>query len=98
MTTLEESGGDDGNSSVSELEVRVVTLEGTVVVHEARLTVNEDGIAGKFKLEIEVDISILLFDSRPRNCDVVGLEVCTYLYQFDSFGIQILKILLKALD
>ena len=38
ITNLEENGGDDGNSSVAELEVRVEALEGTVVVHDIRIT------------------------------------------------------------
>ena len=46
ITILEENGGDDANSSVAELEARVETLEGTVVVHETRLTVNEENIEG----------------------------------------------------
>ena len=34
MTVLEENGGDAGNSSVAELEVRVETLEGTAADHD----------------------------------------------------------------
>ena len=34
VTALKENGGDDGNSSVAELEVRVETLEGTAADHE----------------------------------------------------------------
>ena len=44
VTTLEENGGDDGNSSVAELEVRVETLEGTTADHETRITAAETDI------------------------------------------------------
>ena len=37
VTVLEENGGDDGNSSVAEPEVRVETLEGTSTDHETRI-------------------------------------------------------------
>ena len=47
MTTLEENGGGDGNSSVAELEVRVETLEGTTADHDTRLTTAEADIKGK---------------------------------------------------
>ena len=47
VTLLEENGGDDGNSSVAELEVRVETLEGTAADHETRLTTVETDIEGK---------------------------------------------------
>ena len=40
VTTLEEDGGGDGNSSVAELEVRVETLEGTAADHETRIMGN----------------------------------------------------------
>ena len=46
MTVLEENGGDDGNSSVAELEVRVETLEGTAAEHETRLTTAETDVEG----------------------------------------------------
>ena len=46
VTVLEENGGDDGNSSIAELEVRVETLEGTSDVHETRLTAAENDIEG----------------------------------------------------
>ena len=46
VTTLEENGGDEGNSSVAELEVRVETLEVTVSDHEARLTAGESELEG----------------------------------------------------
>ena len=49
VTTLEENGGGDGNSSVAELEVRVETLEGTTADHETRLTTTETDIEGKKK-------------------------------------------------
>ena len=47
VTVLEENGGDDGNSSVAELEVRVETLEGTSDDQEMRLTAAENDIEGK---------------------------------------------------
>ena len=47
VTTLEENGGSDGNSSVAELEVRVETLEVTTADHETRLTTAETDIEGK---------------------------------------------------
>ena len=51
MDTLEENGGDDGNSSVAELEVRVTTLETTVSGQDARLRATESGLEGiLFKL------------------------------------------------
>ena len=46
VTALEENGGDDGNSSVAELEVRVETLEGTADVHETRISATEVDIEG----------------------------------------------------
>ena len=47
MTSLEENSGDDGNSFINELEMRVETLETTAADHETRLTVNEENIQGK---------------------------------------------------
>ena len=47
VVVLEENGGNDGNSSVAELEVRVETLEGTAADHESRLTTAETNINGK---------------------------------------------------
>ena len=46
MTVLEENGGDDGNSSVVDLEVRVETLEGTTADHETRISATELDING----------------------------------------------------
>ena len=46
VVVLEENGGDDGNSSVAELEVRVETLEGTAADHETRLMAAETDIEG----------------------------------------------------
>ena len=48
VTVLEENGGDDGNSSVSDLEVRVETLEGTADDHETRISAAELDISGKW--------------------------------------------------
>ena len=47
VTVLEENGGSDGNSSVTELEVRVETLEGTAADHETRISAAESDINGK---------------------------------------------------
>ena len=47
MTVLEENGGDDGNSSVAELEVRVEALEGTAADHETRISTVEIDVNGK---------------------------------------------------
>ena len=44
---LEENGGDDGNSSVAELEIRVETLEGTAADHETRILSTESNVDGK---------------------------------------------------
>ena len=47
VTVLEETGGgDDGNSSVAELEVRVETLERTAAIHEMRISTAEIDITG----------------------------------------------------
>ena len=51
VTVLEENGGDGGNSSVAELELRVETLEGTAADHETRLTAAETDIEGKISLQ-----------------------------------------------
>ena len=48
MTVLEENGGDDGNSSVAELEVRVETLEGTADDHETRISATESDVTGRY--------------------------------------------------
>ena len=52
VTTLEENGGDDGNSSVAELEVRVETLEGTAADHESRISTAEADVNGKAFLHL----------------------------------------------
>ena len=52
MTTLEESGGNEGNSSVAELEVRVETLEGIAADHEARISGLELDINSKLKFHL----------------------------------------------
>ena len=46
VTVLEENGGDDGNSSVAELEARVESLEGTAVDHETRISAVETDVNG----------------------------------------------------
>ena len=50
VSALEENGGDDGNSSVVELEMRVETLEGIAADHETRISITETDVAGDFKL------------------------------------------------
>ena len=47
VTTLEENGGGDGNSSVAELEVRVETLKATAADHETRISDTESDVTGK---------------------------------------------------
>ena len=47
VTALEENGGDDGNSSIAELEVRVEALEGTAADHETRISDIEVDVNGK---------------------------------------------------
>ena len=51
VTVLEENGGDDGNSSVAELEVRVEALEGTAADHETRISAAESDITGEFTVD-----------------------------------------------
>ena len=46
VTVLEENGGDDGNSSVAELEMRVETLEETAADHETRISETESELTG----------------------------------------------------
>ena len=65
VTALEENGGDDGNSSVAELEVRVETLEGTTADHETRISATELDINGKHFLLISRECY-----SRPENCKI----------------------------
>ena len=43
VTVIEENG----NQTISELEVRVETLEGTTADHETRLTAAESEVEGK---------------------------------------------------
>ena len=57
VTILEETGGDDGNSSVAELEVRVETLEGTAADHETRISATEVDVNGKSTLHISLSSS-----------------------------------------
>ena len=47
ITELEENGGDDGNSSIAELETRVESLEETAVEHSIRIAVLQNNIIGK---------------------------------------------------
>ena len=50
ITDLEENGGDGGNSSIAELDIRVETLEGTAADHETRISTTESVIVGKDKI------------------------------------------------
>ena len=52
-------GGDDGNSSVAELEVRVEVIEGTAADHETRISTVEVDINGKGFLLIKYFPKIL---------------------------------------
>ena len=61
VTALEENGGDDGNSSVAELEVRVETLEGTAADHETRISAAESDISGEW-------LSLILNNSSSWKC------------------------------
>ena len=47
VSVLEENGWGDGNSSISELEERVQTLEGITVDQETRIVAAEENIQGK---------------------------------------------------
>ena len=47
VTILEENGGNGGNSSVAELEVRVESLEVTAADHEIRISATELDVNGK---------------------------------------------------
>ena len=61
VTVLEENGGDNGNSSVAELEMRVETLEGTATDHETRISMTETDIEGKILKWCDYNESIYLF-------------------------------------
>ena len=52
VSVLEESGGDEGNSSVADLEVRVETLEGTADDHETRISATEADLAGNLVVSV----------------------------------------------
>ena len=65
VTALEENGGNDGNSSLAELEVRVETLEGTATDHETRISSTESDISG----------TVFLFVPW-----VLNLQACWYLH------------------
>ena len=60
MEVLEENGGDDGNSSVAELEVRVETLETTVSGQDIRLNATEGGLEGISSNKIDLKLNTLL--------------------------------------
>ena len=61
VTVLEENGGDGGNSSVAELEVRVEALEGTAADHETRISAVQADVNGKnFSFEIFYEITVLI--------------------------------------
>ena len=44
---LEENSGDDGNSSIAELELRVETLEDVTADQETRIVAAEEDIQGR---------------------------------------------------
>ena len=54
VTVLEENGGDGGNSSVAQLEVRVETLEGTAADHETRISETESDVTGIYSIKLYV--------------------------------------------
>ena len=67
VSVLEENGGDGGNSSVAELEVRVETLEGTASDHETRISVAEvdiDGNVSKLSMKcfILIAMNFIVYD------------------------------------
>ena len=62
VTALEENGGDDGNSSVAELEVRVEALEETAADHETRISAMETDVTGNFQLTFGVYLAFF----RPK--------------------------------
>ena len=68
---LEENGGNDGNSSVAELEVRVETLEGTAADHETRITTTETDVAGMQFLSSRFQQTV--------STEYLNLNIVTYL-------------------
>ena len=67
MSTLEENSGDGGNSSISELEVRVESLENATTDQETRLSAAETSIEG-----IGTHLSqTMIYVSRLRACGPV---------------------------
>ena len=73
VTSLEENGGGNGNSSVAELEVRVETLEGTAVDHETRLTT----VTKMVTLTVHVNKPYQLFYSCISKVPVVRIQTGT---------------------
>ena len=51
VTVSEENGGDGGNSSVAELEVRVEALEETAADHETRISETESDVTGRYSFK-----------------------------------------------
>ena len=80
VTVLEENGGGDGNSSVTELEVRVETLEGTAADHETRLSSAETDIEGK--------ISYCLKLKKLVNFISIIIKLRNYLFSFAAMENQ----------
>ena len=78
VSVLEENGGDDGNSSVAELEVRVETLEGTAADHETRISVAEVDIDGNVS-KLSMKFFILVYD---LNIKYVLLELTSLFSRF----------------
>ena len=62
VTVLEENGGDGGNSSIAELEVRVEALEGTAADHETRISTSEIDLNG----EIIESVSLIIIFCKER--------------------------------
>ena len=73
LTFVEENGGDDGNSSVSELKVRVETLEGTAVDHDTKISTTEVDVNGTiFLLFIYFFIETLKTLSALIACNILN--------------------------
>ena len=60
---LEENSGDNGNSSIAELELRVETLEDVTAEQETRIVAGEENIQGEAFLLYKVsrDFNVLYF-------------------------------------
>ena len=86
VTVLEETGGDDGNSSVAELEVRVETLEGTAADHEKRISALATNISGTTSLLPSIATFViryqeLYFNYTVFNCFQIWKELLLTMKQ-----------------